>query len=120
MSVNSIYSIEIVSKGIDQANNAAAAVDKISTAVGKINSSFNPLTKIIQLLETTNNILLGIGNVGVSSFNKLDNINTKVSEGFRKSTTIFKRAFNISTAFEVVILPIHLTVLPLRQHRNRQ
>lgn len=87
MSVNSIYSIEIVPKGIDQANNAAAAVDKISTAVDKINSSFNPLTKIIQLLETTNKILLGIGNVGVESFNKLDNINQKVSEGFHKSTT---------------------------------
>lgn len=86
MNNNLQYSIEIVPKGIDQANNAAAAVDKISTAVDKINSSFNPLTKIIQLLETTNKILLGIGNVGVESFNKLDNINQKVSEGFHKST----------------------------------
>ena len=75
MNNNLQYSIEIVPKGIDQANNAAAAVDKISTAVDKINSSFNPLTKIIQLLETTNKILLGIGNVGVVNFNKLDNIN---------------------------------------------
>ena len=87
MSVNTVYSIEIVPKGTDQVNNAVVAVSKIGSAVDKINSSVNPLTKIIQLLETTNKILMEIGKVGVESFNKLDNINNKVSDGFRKSAT---------------------------------
>ncbi|MCR4559213.1 MAG: tape measure protein [Bacteroidales bacterium] len=86
MSVSSIYSIEIVPKGVGQVNDAVAAINKIGTAANSINSFVNPLTKIIQLLENTNKILLEIGKIGVASFNKLNNINDEVSEGFRKST----------------------------------
>ena len=69
MSVNTVYSIEIVPKGTDQVNNAVVAVSKIGSAVNKINSSVNPLTKIIQLLKNTNKILMNICKVGVESFN---------------------------------------------------
>ena len=71
MSVNTVYSIEIVPKVTDQVNNAVVAVSKIGSAVNKINSSVNPLTKIIQLLKNTNKILMNICKVGVESFNKL-------------------------------------------------
>lgn len=85
--MNTIYTIELAPQGVDKMNPALVAVNKVGEAVNSINTAINPLAKIIQLLENTNKILLSIGKVGVSSFNKLDDILSETREGFSKGTS---------------------------------
>lgn len=85
--MNTLYTIELAPQGVDKMNTALVSVNKVGEAVNSINTSINPLAKIIQLLENTNKILLSIGKVGVSSFNKLDDILSETREGFSKGTS---------------------------------
>ena len=81
------YEINILPKGFDQLNKLPDTVNHVSDSVSKVNSAVNPLSKIIQLLESTNKILMVIGKVGVESFNKLSTISDNTGNTIKHVAT---------------------------------
>ena len=78
------YSIRIIPEGVSNVENLPAIIDGVGNAVERVNSATNPLQQIIGLLTNIQTLLFAVGNVGVESFNKLDQILVTNQEGFQK------------------------------------
>lgn len=84
MDNNLDYSIRIIPEGVSEIAKLPAIIDGVGNAVERVNSTTNPLQQIISILTNIQTLLFAVGNVGVESFNKLDQILITNQEGFRK------------------------------------
>ncbi len=84
--MDNIFSLKIITEGLDKAAQLPAVINKVGEAINHVNAAANPLGKIINILERIEKILLETGKVAVHSFNKLDEVLVEARTGFQKAT----------------------------------
>ena len=84
MDNNINYSISLTPIGIDKVSKVPAIINNIAQSVNSVNAAASPLDRLFGVLNNIEKILMEIGRVGVSSFNKLNDIWATNHQGFNR------------------------------------